>query len=580
MFKRIIAVFALCVVLPGITAAAYSTDESGRIEITAVADLSAITQNAADDDGNEYTVVDSSVAARTMSYTLFKPGVDINAIYSGITSDYVSAVKSVGQAYINDDGSYVISLRISGDSGVYTLVANNPYIGREIFEIEHEARFYTEFNDILESGDSDEMQNFLLNNAETIGFDSVGFGFLGEHEKSEVILQVLSSRHVSSNEDLTLTVRSLGICNRVFSYLQSPNDIAMYIDGAVSNCISDFSPKIFAYWQKLDSDAKVKTAAVFLNRELNNASVDDFMLGIIREQTSVLEYIRSFEEFFTDSNEIWGFDRTAVQNYEKCIKDNALRDFKSAIQSAENMESLRTAHKRAVSDNMPENNRGGSSNTSGGNSSPGGRTAGSTVYTAPEPNAEKGTDSNNKTNASFSDMDAYLWAKDSVESLASAGIINGIGNGEYAPARNVTREEFVKMLTLGMKLTGAQADADFSDVPKDSWFYSAIAAAVRAKIVNGSGGRFGTGEYITRQDMAVMLSRALSLSGAVLNKGDVVVYGDSDGISDYAYGAVSDMTRFGILGGTGQNMFSPNKPLSRAEAAVALHRFLTAVNML
>ena len=115
---------------------------------------------------------------------------------------------------------------------------------------------------------------------------------------------------------------------------------------------------------------------------------------------------------------------------------------------------------------------------------------------------------------------------------------------------------------------------------KDSWYYAPIAAAVRSKIVNGSGNKFGVGEYISRQDMAVMLSRAASNINAVLNRGGAVVFDDSDEISDYAYEAVSDMARTGILSGVGQNLFAPTKPLNRAEAAVALYRFLEAVDML
>jgi hypothetical protein len=44
-----------------------------------------------------------------------------------------------------------------------------------------------------------------------------------------------------------------------------------------------------------------------------------------------------------------------------------------------------------------------------------------------------------------------VWAKDGVYALAFAGILNGVGDNNYAPPRTATRAEVVTMLTRFMQ---------------------------------------------------------------------------------------------------------------------------------
>ena len=45
----------------------------------------------------------------------------------------------------------------------------------------------------------------------------------------------------------------------------------------------------------------------------------------------------------------------------------------------------------------------------------------------------------------FTDLSGYSWAEDAINSMASQGILNGVGNGMFAPKSNVTRQEFAAM---------------------------------------------------------------------------------------------------------------------------------------
>ena len=70
------------------------------------------------------------------------------------------------------------------------------------------------------------------------------------------------------------------------------------------------------------------------------------------------------------------------------------------------------------------------------------------------------------------------------------------------------------VLASGFALEGA---ADFTDAASDGWYLPYLGTAVEKGIVGGLGdGRFGIGMNISRQDMAVMVKRALDAKGIVL----------------------------------------------------------------
>ncbi len=178
-----------------------------------------------------------------------------------------------------------------------------------------------------------------------------------------------------------------------------------------------------------------------------------------------------------------------------------------------------------------------------------------------------GSSVNNETG--FTDMSGYSWAQDAVNMLLKRNIVSGVGNNTFEPARDVLREEFIKMtvLLLGIKIN-AETDT-FSDVEKGAWYNPYVAAAYENGIILGrSDGKFGTGEYITREDCAVILARALKISDDSAQN----VFTDKGEISDYAENAISAMNKRGIINGMEDGSFRPKKSCSRAEAAVMLAR--------
>jgi len=185
--------------------------------------------------------------------------------------------------------------------------------------------------------------------------------------------------------------------------------------------------------------------------------------------------------------------------------------------------------------------------------------------------------SNISTSDKFTDMMYYDWAEPSVDFLTSFGIIQGMSDTEYAPGRSITRAEYIVMLCRSFRLnTGGQPS--FPDVSPSSYYAWAIATAEKLGIAPNNGGNFYPEVPITRQDAIVFTQRAMRAAGQSAPDGDgtsLIGFADAGQVSDYARGAVSMMVDMGMIVGDTDNRLNPQNNISRAEAAVFLHRVLT-----
>ena len=110
-------------------------------------------------------------------------------------------------------------------------------------------------------------------------------------------------------------------------------------------------------------------------------------------------------------------------------------------------------------------------------------------------------------------------------------------------------------------------------MPETEWYYAPVAAAVNAGIVTGvSDTEFAPNANITRQDMALMLTRAADAAGIELRSGAETTFTDEASIAGYALDAVKTMSRAGIVNGFDDGSFMPMNNATRAQAAVVIYR--------
>ena len=177
----------------------------------------------------------------------------------------------------------------------------------------------------------------------------------------------------------------------------------------------------------------------------------------------------------------------------------------------------------------------------------------------------------------FEDLDSVPWAKESINALAKKGIVSGKEKYLFAPKDDVTREEFVKLLVSALKIDCSGIDCDFDDLTKEHWAYSYIAGAYQNNLIKGvSDVFFGIGSKITREDMAVIVYRALESKG-LIQKSEPHSFADSGDIASYAADAVGIIAAMGIMNGVGDNQFLPKAYATRAEAAKIIYDMMTLV---
>ncbi len=183
-------------------------------------------------------------------------------------------------------------------------------------------------------------------------------------------------------------------------------------------------------------------------------------------------------------------------------------------------------------------------------------------------NEKEDTDNKNdkvvyESNA-FNDINRYDWAKDAIEGLYYAGIINGMEDGIFNPSGHVTREQFCKMAVQLFGVLQYDTKSNFGDVDPNAWYAQYINSAIRAGYVQGQSNEyFGIGEPIMRQDIATILFRGLGAQ----NKSTKLNFTDNDSIAEYAKDAVSEFVGLGILNGYEDGSLNPRGTATRAEAA-------------
>ena len=234
-----------------------------------------------------------------------------------------------------------------------------------------------------------------------------------------------------------------------------------------------------------------------------------------------------------------------------------------------------SALKSAI-DNLKQS---GSSSSGGGKGGSGGTIGGTKGYPT-VPNKDKDDIKNEQLNYYvFDDLDSVEWARESICKLAEKDVLRGKEYKLFYPNDMITREEFVKMLVVAYKLDTENKTSEFTDVNDSDWFMPYVAAAFENGIVKGiSDDMFGTGQNITRQDLAVMAYNAAIKNDIKFNAEDVQKFSDDDKISDYAKTAIYALKAQDIINGVDGRNFAPNDTATRAEAAKILYALITLSN--
>ena len=136
-----------------------------------------------------------------------------------------------------------------------------------------------------------------------------------------------------------------------------------------------------------------------------------------------------------------------------------------------------------------------------------------------------------------------------------------------------------------MCLTGAENSGDaalpFEDISPDDWSYKYISAAYKNGVVYGLTDReFGKNEFVTREQAAVFVSRALDRLEQEKPDPGYNVFVEFDDIADaadWAQESVTYLLRISMIKGKENKNFKPKDYLTRAEAASMFYSYLVVM---
>lgn len=175
------------------------------------------------------------------------------------------------------------------------------------------------------------------------------------------------------------------------------------------------------------------------------------------------------------------------------------------------------------------------------------------------------------------DVSAEAWYYQSVISAIEKGLMNGVGEGYFAPEVTVQRSMAVTILHRLAGSPEPESKANFTDVAEGTWYTDAVNWAFENGIVEGmGGGLFAPEQNVSREQLATMIYRYEKFTGGGFQDAWAFLldYVDRDSISDWAYESVCWMTMNSVMSGMPGKIFAPGETATRAQLATMLANYI------
>lgn len=174
-------------------------------------------------------------------------------------------------------------------------------------------------------------------------------------------------------------------------------------------------------------------------------------------------------------------------------------------------------------------------------------------------------------------MDENAWYYDAVYAAYDAGLMNGVGEGLFAPNATLDRATLATVLYREAGESAAKGTASFTDIAEGQWYTDAVNWAAEQGVVNGyPDGTFRPEAPITRQEMATMLYRLAKAEKVEEDK--LASFPDAESVADWAKDAMNWAVSTEIVNGSTHddkvNYLDPTATALRCQAAAVACRYL------
>ena len=182
--------------------------------------------------------------------------------------------------------------------------------------------------------------------------------------------------------------------------------------------------------------------------------------------------------------------------------------------------------------------------------------------------------------AGIDDVCENYWAQVEIASVVSDSVMT-LTDGNFNPEGKMSRVEFVKALlkVLGQENLEVTSKVKFSDVAKSSDIYAPIARSQQLGLVYGyPNGKFLPNNAVLRDEAQSVISHITI--DADVDSSIVAKYADADKVPAWANEVYAKTLSYGIyVNYPNENELRPTEELTRAEAAVLLHRLRQRLNL-
>ena len=162
-----------------------------------------------------------------------------------------------------------------------------------------------------------------------------------------------------------------------------------------------------------------------------------------------------------------------------------------------------------------------------------------------------------------------------VDLLVSMGVIKGETDNNFYPENNITRAEFITLLAkLSKDEIKTNSEKVFSDTPVDEWYFNTVMWGYNKDIINGYKNRFEPDEFVTREDLAVMLIKYLERVEGYRFDELESQFADTKDMYGYSKSSIANLANLKLVNGKPNNRFDPKGYATRYETVIILTNFL------
>ena len=177
--------------------------------------------------------------------------------------------------------------------------------------------------------------------------------------------------------------------------------------------------------------------------------------------------------------------------------------------------------------------------------------------------------------AGFRDVPAGHWAGDSITRCASLDFFQGKTADTFGLGQSMTRAAAVVVLDRFFGWEDAAVKLPYTDVPADAWYAEALRSAYAQGVATAQTRAFRPNAPITREELAVMLIRALGYT-QIAGVAQELPRTFTDISSSEGYIAMA--RDLGLVSGLRTDTFAPDNYATREQVAVILMRLYDKLN--